>query len=72
MADKQHPITPPQELINKWRAEGYHQDYCEAEDYLYHKIAEWGWQQRDATVPQELQERADQQLNECCNWLHAW
>ena len=46
MVDPQHPLTPPKELINAWRAEGYHQDYCEADDYLYHKIAEWGWQQR--------------------------
>lgn len=62
MVDPQHPLTPPKELINAWRAEGYHQDYCEADDYLYHKIAEWGWQQRNATVPQELHESADQEL----------
>ena len=40
-----HPITPPQELINKWWAESCDLDYCEADDYLYRKIAQWGYKQ---------------------------
>jgi hypothetical protein len=71
MVDPQHPLTPPKQLINAWRAEGYHQDYFEVDDYLYHKIAEWGWQQRNATVPQELQESADQELDACCEWFRV-
>lgn len=70
MVDPQHPLTPPKELINEWRAESYHQDYCGADDYFYHKIAEWGWEQRNATVPQELHESADQELDARCKWLN--
>ena len=61
-----HPTTPPDELINAWRAEGCHQDYCKADDYLYHKIAEWGYEQRGTDLEAELQKVRDEELEACC------
>lgn len=78
MTEQQHPIMPPKELIDEWRIESYDSalrpgqlfpDLYQVSDYLYQKIAQWGWQQRDATVPQERQEAADQELDACHKWV---
>lgn len=66
---EQHPITPPKQLINKWQAEGYHQDYCEAVDYLFHKIAEWGWEQRGTDIEAKLQKARDEELEAICEYI---
>ena len=69
--DQQHPITPSQELFNQW----FKSCPCVAAPrvvkWIATQAAEWGWQQRDATVPQELQERADQELEACCEYIHG-
>ncbi len=54
--DKQHPITPPPELVQQWM-----EDFCcdsevritNADWYLVAKAAQWG---------------ADQELEACANW----
>ena len=51
---KQHPITPPPELVKKWLNEGRHQDYCSASEHAIAQAAQWG---------------ADQELEACCKWL---
>ena len=55
----QHPITPPPELVEQWRAElpsgvydGY--KYPQRETELCIQAAQWG---------------ADQELEACCEWL---
>ena len=63
-----HPITPPQNLIYKWRTEGYHQDYCGADDYLYHKIAQWGWEQRGAANEAEQLKIRDEVADKAAQW----
>ena len=72
---QQHPITPPPELVEQWATEYWGDPRKRtlgdgrSGQYIATKAAQWGWQQRDATVPQELQERADQELDACCEWL---
>ena len=71
MTEQQHPITPPQNLIYKWRTEAYHQDHCGADDYFYHKIAEWGWEQRGADIEAKLQKARDEELEACCEEMKS-
>jgi hypothetical protein len=59
MTDRQHPITPPPELVQQWRSElptgiydGY--KYTDREKSLCVVAAQWG---------------ADQELEACCEWL---
>ena len=54
---KQHPITPPPELVEQWREQAPR--YCDGgfENrglWLIDRAAEWG---------------ADQELEACCEWL---
>jgi hypothetical protein len=53
---KQHPITPPPELVKKWLNEGRHQDYCSASEHAIAQAAQWG---------------ADQELEACAQWVEA-
>lgn len=50
----QHPITPPPELVQQWRTEGYHQDYCSGTEHVATQAARWG---------------SDQELEACCKLL---
>jgi hypothetical protein len=57
-----HPITPPSELVKQWRAElpsGVYDGYKypQRETELCIQAAQWG---------------ADQELNECCEFLLLW
>jgi hypothetical protein len=54
MAEQQHPITPPPELVQQWDTEGRHQDYCTVTEYIAHRAAQWG---------------ADQELEACCELM---
>jgi hypothetical protein len=56
---QQHPITPPSELLDKW----YNLQLSTREIFVI--AARWGWDQREP----ELQERADQELEACVEWL---
>ena len=57
MADRQHPITPPPELVRQWmeRTE-YDEHTWFYESYIAEEAARWG---------------ADQELEACCEWLSA-
>ena len=59
MTNQQHPITPPEEVVQQWR----HQWKCAPQDcmpdlqhYITTQAAQWG---------------ADQELEACCEWLRS-
>ena len=70
-------ITPPPELVQQWWIE---ETYDVNTMYLSRpafgvellnlatKAARWGWDQRGAANEAELQQRADQELEACCEW----
>lgn len=69
-------ITPPPELEQQWRNQWmcHFDDLCPAfgHDYQKYVIAQayqWGWEQRGAATEAELQQRADQELEACCEWI---
>jgi hypothetical protein len=64
----QHPISPPQELRDKWRKEAPwdYRDYIQLSDYLIAQAAQWAWDQREP----EIQARVDAELEACCEWLN--
>ena len=60
----QHPVTPPPELVQQWRAAASNvpatlsTDPCGRRDYIDYiatRAAQWG---------------ADMELEACCEWLH--
>ena len=54
----EHPITPPPELVEQWIEQGVSRP--PSADYMTcfaTLAARWG---------------ADQELEACCEWLHAW
>ncbi len=56
MTDQQHPITPPQELVQEWATvDGTH----------YEDLATLCWQ----VAIQAAQWSADQELEACCEWM---
>jgi len=71
MTDQQHPITPPPELYAQWRKEAplYNGGYVQREVWFMDRAAEWGWDQRGTINEAQLQERADQELDACCEVL---
>ncbi len=57
MTDRQHPITPPPELVQQWLKEFYGaklEYVAEASIHLAARATQWG---------------ADQELDACCAWL---
>lgn len=71
MSDQSSPITPPPELRNRWRIEAapYRDGYISREEWLIDRAAQWGWDERGTNNEAQLQERADQELEACVNWL---
>lgn len=75
----EHPITPPPELVGEWLcSEDYLSDASTFSSMtitssrlqnIATQAARWGWQQRDASVPEELQKARDTELDACCEWL---
>jgi hypothetical protein len=62
---------PPKELQEEWKQEWVKPSsssisYCQ---WLIAKASCWGWLQRDASVPSELQVARDEELDACCEWL---
>ena len=53
------PITPPPELVQQWRRSRPADAAANNayERHIAHQAARWG---------------ADQELEACCEWLHAW
>jgi hypothetical protein len=73
MTDQQHPITPPPELVNQWLKERLLLDPLPfAHHYLATRAAQWGWDERGANNEAQLQERADQELEACCDQMRRW
>ena len=72
MTSRPSPITPSDELIQQWRHERIYSnpDLPSGLRYLATRAAQWGWDQRDAATEAELQQRADQELEACCEWLN--
>ena len=55
-----HPITPPTELVEQWEEQFLERptiNGCFIQSYIAAKAAQWG---------------ADQELNECCEFLLLW
>jgi hypothetical protein len=76
MTDQSSPITPPFELINQWHKEACKDPYnggafieSKVLKYITTAAAQWGWDQRGTINEAQLQERADQELEACCEWL---
>jgi len=69
MTDK-HPITPPPELIAKWRTEARSQDYCSITEQVAYHAAEWGYEQRGEVNEAKLQQARDEELEALCEWLN--
>ena len=65
---EQHPITLTEELVEQWwnTMPGSSRG-CLTK--LATQAAQWGWDQRGAATESELQQRADQELEACCEWL---
>jgi hypothetical protein len=53
---QQHPITPPDELVQQWEEDWHHSKvkHIELEPYIAAQAAQWS---------------ADQELEACCEWL---
>ena len=71
MTDQSSPIRPPRELRDQWRKEAplYNERGVTFEDWFMGRAAQWGWDQRGTINEAQLQERVDQELEECCEWL---
>jgi hypothetical protein len=67
---EQHPVSPPQELRDKWRKEAPwdYRDYIQLSDYLIAQAAQWGWDQREP----EIQAAADAELEACCAYVQGY
>jgi hypothetical protein len=70
MTDQSSPITPSPELRAQWRTEApiYRDFGVGREEWLIDRAAQWGWDQRGTINEAMLQERADQELEACCEW----
>ena len=64
----QHPITPPPELMEQCVQEWLtlRPSLTPYYEWMFAKGARWGWQQRDASVPNKLQVARDEELEACC------
>jgi hypothetical protein len=71
MTDQSSPITPPDALRTQWRTEApiYRDFGVGRENWLMDRAAQWGWDQRGTINEAQLQERANQELEACCEWL---
>ena len=68
MTSRPSSITPPDELVEQWyvTADNIKEDVVKG---IANRAAQWGWDQRGAANEAELQQRADQELEACCEWL---
>ena len=59
MTNQQHPIIPPQELVQQWVDEIYGQTECDdaRDEHIAIQAARWG---------------ADQELEACCEWVQGY
>lgn len=71
MTNEQHPITPPDQLVQQWINNAHINQpnmgaICRE---VATKAIQWGWDQRGAATEAELQQARDEELNACCEWL---
>jgi hypothetical protein len=71
MTEQNHPITPPPELIQQWRNEGYDLPGIIFSEYVATRAYQAGADQGKADIKRERQEAADQELEACCEWIHG-
>ena len=71
MTDQSSPITPPDALRAQWRKEApvYRDCGVGREEWLMDRAAQWGWNQRGTINEAQLQERADQELEACLDFV---
>ena len=75
MTNIQHPITPPDELVQQWREQAprYRDGGIGREYWLMARAAQWGADQQlklDAEqIAQAFQAGADHELEACCEWM---
>ena len=73
-----YPLTPPLgwvlDLLSEARKRAKSEGLCGPVDYVYmvNKSAQMGWDQRGEANEAELQQRADQELEACCEWVRGW
>lgn len=65
----EHPIIPPPEMVRQWRDKWLDDECTDFSMLIATQAARWGWKQRDASVPEELQKARDAELKACCEWL---
>jgi hypothetical protein len=73
MTDQQYPTTPSPKLRAYWRKIIPTNRDCGPfrEDWLMDRAAKWGSHQCGTINEAQLQERADQELEGCCEWLRS-
>jgi hypothetical protein len=73
MTDNNHPIIPPQELMQQWLGNYFgnvfNGELSDLEKYLVTQASQWGYEQRGADIEYELQKARDEELEACCEWL---
>ncbi len=74
MTNQQHPFNPPTELVRQWIRECDNPEkprWQEYEQDIATRAAQWGWNKRGTINEAQLQERADVELEACCEWLRG-
>ena len=69
MTDNNHPITPPDELVEDWWEATQKEKPEKWVRHLATQAARWGYEQRAANNEAELQKARDEELEACCEWL---
>jgi hypothetical protein len=67
--EQQHPITPPNELVQQWMEEAHDQPPGPDVRVIATQAAQWGADQRGTVNEAELQKARDEELGGCCEWL---
>ena len=70
MTNQAFPITPPLDLVTQWFLAARAMPVDQWVTDVATAAAQWGWEQRGATTEAELQQRADQELEACEEWLN--
>jgi hypothetical protein len=63
--EQQHPITPPNELVQQWMEEAHDQPPGPDVRVIATRAAQWGYDQRGAVNEAELQKARDEELKAC-------
>ena len=72
----EHPITPPDPLMQQWRHQWWSVDPdclgTSLQHYIADQASQWGWDQRGAANEAELQQARDEELEACYEWLYFY